>query len=267
MDHRCRLRDQRSVGGPFALFAGISRLRRTASWRRVLTVVVGAVLTISGTFMLVGVAVDVGQAAADTAPFELFCTGTPLGNLALNDVVMTGTLSPASPSPGQQFNLEDFQTQITIPADVVQQAAAVGNTSLTGTATTTIVASGATPSTLSTGALAYDEPIPSPVPTAGLPFDVPTTPATLGPFTATSDNISLNLGPSIELTFTDVVFRDCRHSPARLIRTTSCPRGWWASFLRGSRSLRSSPLPGLLHPLRQQAGPPVLTSCTVHIPP
>ena len=168
--------------------------------------VVGAVALVAGSMMLVGVAVQVitSPAFADTSPFELFCTNTPIGNLVFNDVVMTGSLSPATPSPGQQFSLTNFQAQVTVPADIVQEADAVGNMSISGTATATIAASGATPSSMSTGSLAYDQTIPSPVPSSGLALEVPSTPATIGPFTATSSNVSLSLGSSITLTFSDV---------------------------------------------------------------
>ena len=168
--------------------------------------VAGAVALVAGSMMLVGVAIQVitSPAFADTSPFELFCTNTPIGNLVFNDVVMTGTLSPATPSPGQQFSLSNFQAQVTVPANIVQEATAVGNTSITGTASATIAASGATPSSMPTGSLAYDQTIPSPVPSSGVALDVPSTPATIGPFTATSSNLSLSLGSSITLTFSDV---------------------------------------------------------------
>ena len=170
--------------------------------------VAGAVALVAGSMMLVGVAVQVitSPAFADTPPFELFCTNTPIGNLVFNDVVMTGSLSPATPSPGQQFSLSNFQTQVTVPADIVQAVTAVGNTSISGTASVTVAASGATPTSMPTGSLAYDQPIPNPVPSSGLALDVPSTPATIGPFTATSSNISLSLGSSITLTFSDVAF-------------------------------------------------------------
>jgi hypothetical protein len=176
------------------------------------------VALVAGSLMIVGAqAAFTGSALADTSGFELFCANTPIGNLVFNDVVITGTLSPASPSPGQQFSLDGFQTQVPVPANVVQEAAAVGNTSISGTAATTIAATGATPSSISTGALAYDQTIPSPVPSSGLTLDVPTALATIGPFTATSSDISLALGSSISLTFNDVAITaasfDCSAYP------------------------------------------------------
>ncbi|HTZ08389.1 MAG TPA: hypothetical protein VMB72_04910, partial [Acidimicrobiales bacterium] len=144
------------------------------------------------------------SAYADTTPFELYCTNTPIGDLVLNDAVITGTLSPAAPTPGQQFSLEDFQIQTTVPPDIVQAATAVGNTAISGTVTTTVDATGATPSSQSTGSQPYDQSIPSPLPAAGLALSTPSSPLTVGPFTATSSAVTLSLGSSISLTFSDV---------------------------------------------------------------
>src|ERR1700722_11252462 len=168
--------------------------------------VAGAVAIMAGSMMIVGVAVQglTTPAFADTSPFELFCTNSPIGNLTINDVVMTGSLSTASPTPGQQFNLENFQAQVPVPADIVSAAAAVGNTSLSGTASAAIAATGATPSSITMGSLDYAVTLPNPIPPAGVPLDVPTTPVTVGPFTATSSNIALSLGSSIPLALSDV---------------------------------------------------------------
>ncbi len=167
----------------------------------------GAVALVAGSMMIVGVAVQsLTPAFADTSPFELYCSNTPIGNLAFNDVVITGDLSPATPSPGQQFSLENFQASVPIPATVAQDAAAVGNTSLSGSATAAITATGATPASMPTGALAYDEPLPNPVPPSGLTLAVPSSPATIGPFTATSSSIALSLTSLFTLNFNDAAF-------------------------------------------------------------
>jgi len=168
--------------------------------------IAGAVALVAGSMMLVGVAVQMisAPAYAATAPFELFCTNSPIGDLAFNDVVLTGSLSPASPSAGQQFSLTGFQAQVTVPPDIVSEATAVGNTSITGTVSADVTATGATPSSIPTGSLAYDQAIPSPVPASGLALDIPSTPSTIGPFTATSSNVAVSLGSALTLTFTDV---------------------------------------------------------------
>ena len=52
--------------------------------------VAGAVAIIAGSMMIVGVAVQAltAPAFADTSPFELYCTNSVIGNLAINDVVV-----------------------------------------------------------------------------------------------------------------------------------------------------------------------------------
>jgi len=167
--------------------------------------IVGASALIIGSSLVAGVIAQslTSSAFADTTPYEEFCPGTPVGNIVLNDVVVTGSLSPASPTPGQQFNLTGFQTQEQLPADVARDAAAAGLTSLTGTVTTTIDATGATPSSMSTGALPFDIPIPNPIPASGMTLTIPSTPATVGPFTATSANISISAAPDSQTTFID----------------------------------------------------------------
>ena len=93
-------------------------------------------------------------------PYELYCPGTPVGNVVLNEVTTAATLSPADPSPGQQFNVTGYQVQVPLPASIASAAAALGNTSLTGTALTTLDAAGASPSTISTGTLSFAVPSP-----------------------------------------------------------------------------------------------------------
>ena len=169
--------------------------------------VAGAVALVAGSMMLVGVGIQAltSPAFADTSPVEMLCTGTPVGNIAINDVVLTGSLSPASPAPGQQFNLVNAQMSAPIPASVLQDAGDAGNVSLSGTITSTVDASGATPSSMSTGGLAYSTPIPNPVPASGVTLEIPSTPTTLGPFTATSGNITLSLAPTTSFDVQDGV--------------------------------------------------------------
>jgi hypothetical protein len=122
-----------------------------------------------------------------TAPYELVCPGTPVGTVVIDDVVTTGQLSPAEPSSGQQFNVTNFQTQVTLKGALLSAAAAFGST-LSGSATSTVDASNATPAQISTGAVAFDVAIPSPTP-ASLVLDLPSSPATIGPFTATGSPV------------------------------------------------------------------------------
>jgi len=86
---------------------------------KLLTAVTGALLTVVGTFVLIGAAIEAGQAAADAGTYELYCSDTPVGNVAFNDVVTTGTMSPANPVGGSQFSLTNYQTKIPVPQSVV----------------------------------------------------------------------------------------------------------------------------------------------------
>jgi len=145
--------------------------------------------------MLGGVVVQTltSPAFADSTPYETFCPGTPLGAVVLNDVVVTGALSPTSPSVGQSFTLTGFQTQEQLPAAIAQSAEATGLGSLTGSLTTTIDAIGATPASLSTGTVNFTIPLPNPVPPSGVTVSIPS--VTVGPFTATSPNVALSAAP------------------------------------------------------------------------
>ena len=66
------------------------------------------------------------------APYELYCPGTPVGDIALNDVVTTGSIAPTSLNEGDQFQVTNLQTQFTIPQSVAQQAENLGLTTLSG---------------------------------------------------------------------------------------------------------------------------------------
>jgi hypothetical protein len=121
-----------------------------------------------------------------------------VGTIALNDAVTTATMSPATPSSGQTFNLTGYSTTVTLPASLAGAAAALSPT-LTGSANAQIDSSGATPATLPTGTQSFSYTIPSPVPAGGVPLQVPSTPATLGPFTATSSAITMQQDSSIAL--------------------------------------------------------------------
>ncbi|MGH9918320.1 MAG: hypothetical protein ACRD6W_05560, partial [Nitrososphaerales archaeon] len=65
-------------------------------------------------------------------PYELYCPGTPVGDIAVNDVVTTGSIVPASLAAGDTFNLSDPQMQFTIPQGIAQQVEKLGLTTLSG---------------------------------------------------------------------------------------------------------------------------------------
>jgi len=175
--------------------AGQGRMRR-----RVATVVAGVVAT-GGSVVLLGVA-TASPAFADSQPYELYCPKTPVGNIALNGVITTGKITPAAPSGGGSFTLTDYQSTVVLPTQIVTAAAALGNSAIVGTAAEQIDATGATPAKISGGSLTINTPIPSPVPPAGLTLTLPSTPSTVGPFTAAAGGgaISLTVDPAVSLT-------------------------------------------------------------------
>jgi len=158
---------------------------------------VGLVGGSAGVFALF--AASAPSAFADSSPYELYCPGTPVGNIALNNVVTTGTITPAAPASGAQFNLTNYQSNVSLPSSIVSAAAALGNSAISGSATLKVDATGATPASVAAPPITINAPIPSPVPTAGLPLTLPSTPGTVGPFTASGGAISLTVDPAIGL--------------------------------------------------------------------
>jgi hypothetical protein len=131
--------------------------------------------------------------------YALYCPNTPVGNIVLNNVNTTGTITPADPAPGEQFNVTGYQSTINLPASIASAAAALGNTDIGGTATASLDASGATPAQISTGTMNFDTPLPSFVPSSGVTLTVPSSAATIGPFTASGGVISVAEDASVQL--------------------------------------------------------------------
>ncbi|HYA69665.1 MAG TPA: hypothetical protein VED63_13115, partial [Acidimicrobiales bacterium] len=154
----------------------------------------GIVLALSG---------PAGTAFADTTPpYEEFCPGTPVGDIAINGAVTTGTITPASPASGATFNVTNYQTTLTIPSAISQASAALGNSALAGTAQTTVDATGATPASIPSAPITFTNSLASPLPANGITLDLPATPATIGPFTASGGAISITQGSQASLTVT-----------------------------------------------------------------
>jgi hypothetical protein len=141
-------------------------------------------------------------AFADSSAYELYCPGTPVGNIVLNGVVTTGTITPASPAAGSQFNLTNYQSTVSLPNSIVNAAAALGNSAIVGSATLKVDATGATPASVAAPPITINAPIPSPVPATGLALVLPATAGTVGPFTASGGAISLTVDPAVALTLT-----------------------------------------------------------------
>jgi hypothetical protein len=129
-----------------------------------------------------------------TGAYELYCPGTPVGNIALNDAVTSATLSPAAPTAGQSFSVTGYQTVVNLPSSLASAAAAVSpGLPLAGSATAQIDASGATPATTPEGPLNFSVPLPSPIPDSGVSLSLPSTPATIPGFTATSTSGAITI--------------------------------------------------------------------------
>ena len=158
--------------------------------RRARKVVAGALAM--GILGLVSILTSHSPAQADTAAYELYCPGTPVGNIVINDVVTAGTLSPTNPSSGQPFSVTSYQTTLVIPNSIASAASALGNTDLTGMFTAQVDAQGASPSSIAEGPISFDVPIPSPVPANGMVISVPSSATSVGPLTASSSDITIS---------------------------------------------------------------------------
>ena len=153
--------------------------------------------------MLGGAVSTIGLASAahaDTRAYELYCPGTPVGDIVLNDVVTSGTLSPPHPGAGEHFRVTNYQTTITFPNSIASAAQALGNTHLPGTLTSQVDAVGASPSVISKGPVHFAPPLPSPVPANGLVVAMPSPPTSIGPFTASGSNITISLDKRTSVT-------------------------------------------------------------------
>jgi len=166
-----------------------------------------------------------------TGPYELFCPQTPVGDIALNDAVTSGTVTPSSVTAGSTFNVTGYQTVVNLPASIVTAAAALGNSSIAGTATAQVDATGATPATTSVGPLDISVPIPSPVPDAGVSLSLPSAPQSVGPFTATTAAITIQEDSAASLTLDvsgSMLSLTCNAYPNNSVATgitTSTPPG------------------------------------------
>jgi hypothetical protein len=129
-------------------------------------------------------------------PYELYCAGTPIGNLVLNDATTTATLSPADPSVGKQFMVTGYQRQVTIPAQVASEVASFGASAITGTSVSTLEALGAEPASFSTRELSFDDPLPEPIASSGVTQLTPSSPTDFGPFTATDGTVRILEAPA-----------------------------------------------------------------------
>ncbi len=102
-------------------------MRRSQALSVRLAVAGFAALSLGFAMVIASLAQDSGVPAfADSSTYELYCPGTPVGNIVLNGVVTTGTITPDSLAPGQQFNLTNYQSTVLLPSSIVSAAAALG---------------------------------------------------------------------------------------------------------------------------------------------
>jgi hypothetical protein len=170
-----------------------------ATWRTKVASGVGVALVLGVLALVTGFGPSV---QADTRAYELFCPGTPVGDIVLNDVVTSGDISPPDPNAGQAFSLTNYQTTLVLPNAIAAAALALGNTDLPGTLSSVIDAQGASPSSISAGTVHFDAPIPSPVPESGMVISVPAHPVAIGPFTASGSDIVISQDKSVSLSLT-----------------------------------------------------------------
>ena len=97
--------------------------------------IVGALALLIGSSLVAGVITQAltTSAFADTAPYETFCATLAGRERRPQRRRRDRRLSPASPTPGQQFDVTGVQVKEQLPAAVVQSAEATGLTSLSGT--------------------------------------------------------------------------------------------------------------------------------------
>jgi hypothetical protein len=209
----------------------------------------------------------------EPGPYELYCPGTPVGNIVLNNVTTTGSI-PSDLTAGQSFQASDFQTQVTLPSSIASAAAALGNTAIAGTAVVKVDGTGVTPATVSSGAIDINVPLPSPVPATGIVLSLPATPGTVGPFTATGGDITLTVDPTVQLTLVisgSNLVLSCNTYPNNSAPTgivSTRPGGARVSpvIATGSTAPPTTTPPTTLGPTTPTTTPPASTNQTVIAP-
>ncbi len=160
--------------------------------------------------------------AASTSPYEVYCPGTPVGTVVINNVVTSGIISPSTLAAGSTFDVTDFHTVLDIPEQLVAAAKDLGDTSLHGSATAALDASGATPASLNTPTLEIDTPIPGTIPSTGLALTVLSPGVSVGPFIATGGAITISVASKESLSIvTEALTLSCTAYPNEDIATST----------------------------------------------
>ena len=207
-------------------------LGRRRVWRSMNAMVVSCLVAglLGGTLAATAM-VGAGVAGADTSPaYTLTCLLPPSTSLVIPGTVTTGSL-PNSVAAGGTLTLSNYGIKITLPSGGVFGAAA--GFTVSGTYTTDLVATGATPASQLTTFDIPTQTFPNPIPSGGVPLSAT---ATAGPLTAQNaagtaavttsptSTLVVNLTPPGATTVTPVTL-DCTEPVVQISSTTvSAPR-------------------------------------------
>ena len=164
-------------------------------------------------------------AGADTSGYALTCNGTGkwapvLTTLAIPGVVTTGSL-PASVTAGSGLTLTNYGLKLSLPGSGLFAAAA--GATISGTYTTSLMVTGASPATPATTLNVPSSTLPNPIPASGAPLSASGNPIHLTA-SPTPGAISVSTGTAGTLTLTVVgvgaVTMTCT-SPASVIASVT----------------------------------------------
>ena len=153
--------------------------------------------TIVGLVGIGGALAGAAPAFADSAPYELYCPGTPVGNVVLNNTVTSGKLQVS----GTTVNLTNWQTKTVMPQQLVAASSALNPSGLQGTATSGVDFTGASPTTINPPTVNINQPWPTPA--GDMTLTLPSPPATVGPVTATGSTVTASVDANVKLTITN----------------------------------------------------------------
>ncbi|HEV2361015.1 MAG TPA: DUF6801 domain-containing protein [Acidimicrobiales bacterium] len=162
-------------------------MRKRSNAMRVATAATSAALALGlGGAMAAGLALAApGVAGAASGTVNYACTFPVINKTYTIPITMSATV-PASVTPGQTFSITGFQTTSVIPAAVVNVFVFLKYSDLAGTVTSfTVNATGATPASLNAAATPFSFKVPIQQ-SAAATIVTPTTPISVGPFTAGS---------------------------------------------------------------------------------
>jgi hypothetical protein len=150
--------------------------RRVASTLAGLGAIAGTLMTVVGT----SATLQSPAAFADTGTVNFSCASVA-GTFSI-PIDITGSITPSGLVGGETFNLTNYQDQVTIPPSVATVLINDGVNTLEGTTGALVNATNATPSSM-TPSIPWGPITFGP---SGTSFNVPSSPMTVGPFTATS---------------------------------------------------------------------------------